>query len=110
MINIKVLIPSKDAESTQTTQYTATGVMAIIDKFTATNHTDTAVQISVNLVNPSGAAADTNVVTKTKILQSNEVYTFPELVGHSIAAGGFISTLASVAAAISIRSSGREVS
>jgi hypothetical protein len=37
-VTVKVLIPAKIAENTQTTQYTAAGVTTIIDKFTATNY------------------------------------------------------------------------
>ena len=33
-VQVKVLIPAKIAESSQTTQYTATNVTTIIDKFT----------------------------------------------------------------------------
>jgi hypothetical protein len=40
----------------------------------------------------------------------NETYTCPELVGHVLEAGGFISTLASAATSLTIRCSGREVS
>jgi hypothetical protein len=41
-VSVKVLVPAKTVENTQVTQYTATGVTAIIDKFTATNFTATA--------------------------------------------------------------------
>ena len=109
-VTVKVLIPSKNAENSQTTQYTATNVTTIIDKFTATNYTLVAAVISVNLVTLAGSATDANVITKTKTLQSLETYTFPEIVGHALAPGGFISTLAGTATAISIRASGREVS
>ena len=37
-VNVKILIPAKIAEATQTTQYTAAGVTTLIDKFTATNY------------------------------------------------------------------------
>ena len=36
-VTIKVLIPAKQAENSQTTQYTAVNCKAIIDKFTITN-------------------------------------------------------------------------
>jgi hypothetical protein len=49
------------------------------------------------------------LVVKTKTLQPSETYTFPEVVGHVLAPSGFISTIASAGAAISIRASGREV-
>ena len=108
-VSVKVLIPAKTAENSQTTQYTAAGVSAIIDKFTATNYSTSAATISVNLVNPSGSAGNDNLIVKTKTLQASETYTFPELVGHVLAPSGFISTIAGTASAINIRASGREV-
>jgi len=109
MVTVKVLVPAKYAENSQTTQYTATGVTAIIDKFTATNISASAATISVNLVTVAGSAGNTNLITKTKTLAASEVYTFPELVGQVLAAGDFISTVAGTASAINIRVSGREV-
>jgi hypothetical protein len=105
----KVLIPAKTAEVTQTTQYTATNVTTIIDKFTATNYDTVARTISVNLVALSGSAGNDNLIVKTKTLQPSETYTFPELVGQVLANGNFISTIASTGAAINIRASGREI-
>ncbi len=109
-VNVKVLIPAKIAENTQTTQYTATNVSTIIDKFTATNYSGSAATLSVNLVTQFDAAGNQNLIVKTKTLQAAETYTFPEIVGHVLAPGGFISTLAGTASAINIRSSGREIS
>lgn len=109
-ITVKVLIPSKIAENSQTTQYTASGVKAIIDKFTATNYSGSAASISVNLVTVSGSAGNENLIVKTKTLQPGETTTFPEIVGFSLNAGDFISTIASAATSINIRASGREVS
>ena len=107
---VKPLIPAKTAENSQTTQYTATNVSAIIDKFTATNFSASAATISVNLVTSGGSAGDSNLITKTKSLQPAESYTFPEVTGHVLASGGFISTIAGTASAINIRASGREIS
>ena len=109
-VTVKVLIPAKTAENAQTTQYTASGVTAIIDKFTATNYSALAATISVNLVNPSGTASNSDLIVKTKTLQAGETYTFPEMVGAALAPSGFISTIAGTASAINIRCSGREVS
>ena len=109
-VNIRVLIPAKIAENTQTTQYTAVNVSTIIDKFTATNYSASAATLSVNLVTQFDAAGNQNLIIKNKTLLPSETYTFPELVGHVLEPGGFISTLASAASAINIRSSGREVS
>jgi hypothetical protein len=108
-VTVKVLIPAKIAENTQTTQYTATGVTAIIDKFTATNYSAAAATISVNLVTAADTAGNQNLITKTKTLQASETYTFPELVGQVLSPSAFISTIAGTATAINIRASGREV-
>ena len=108
-VTVKVLIPAKTAENTQTTQYTATGVTTIIDKFTATNYSGSAATISVNLVTAAGSAGNDNLIVKTKTLQPAETYTFPEIVGAALAPSGFISTIAGTASAINIRSNGREI-
>ena len=108
-VTAKVLVPAQTANNAQSTVYTATGVTAIIDKFTATNYSASAATISVNLVTSGGSAGNDNLIVKTKTLQASETYTFPELVGHALAPGGFISTIAGTASAINIRVSGREV-
>jgi hypothetical protein len=108
-VTVKVLIPAKTAEATQTTQYTATNVTTIIDKLTATNYSASAATISVNLVTAAGSASDSNLITKLKTLQPSEVYTFPEIVGQVLSPSAFISTIAGTASAINIRASGREV-
>jgi hypothetical protein len=108
-VSVKVLVPAKTVENSQTTQYTATGVTAIIDKFTATNFSAVAATISVNLVTAAGSSGNSNLITKTKTLQASEVYTFPELVGQVLGIGDFISTIAGTASAINMRVSGREV-
>ena len=106
---VKNIVPAKTVENTQTTQYTANNVTAIIDKFTATNYSASAATISVNLVTTAGSAGNLNLITKTKTLQPSEVYTFPELVGQVLNPGDFISTIAGTASAINMRVSGREV-
>jgi len=108
-VTVKVLIPAKTAEVTQTTQYTATNVTTILDKFTVTNYSAATATISVNLVTAAGTAGDSNLITKTKSLQPAEVYTFPELVGQVLSPSAFISTIAGTATSINIRASGREV-
>ena len=108
-VTVKVLVSAQTANNVQSTVYTASGVTAIIDKFTATNYSATAATISVNLVTAAGSAGNDNLIVKTKTLQASETYTFPELVGHAIAPSGFISVIAGTASAINIRVSGREV-
>ena len=109
-VSVKVLISAKVAEASQTTQYTATNVSAIVDKFTATNYSSAAATLSVNLVTAFDSAGNQNLIIKAKTLLPSETYTFPELIGQIIAPGGYISTLAGTGSAINIRCSGREVS
>lgn len=108
-VNVVVLIPAKTAENTQTTQYTANGVTTIIDKFTATNFSSGMVNVSVNLAVAGEDTGNSNLIVKARTLQPGETYTFPEIVGHILNSGGFISTLASAAAAVNLRASGREI-
>ncbi len=105
----KVLIPPKQAEASQTTQYTATNVRTIIDKFTVTNTSANNVTLSVNLVNALGSASASNLVMDARTVAPDETYTCPELVGQILEPGQFISTLASAAASLTIRCSGREI-
>jgi hypothetical protein len=108
-VTAKQLIGSKQAESSQTTQYTATNAIAIIDKFTATN-TGTANQtLSVNLVTSGGTAGVANLIVDARAIAPGETYTFPELVGQVLDPGSFISTLSSTATDLTIRASGREI-
>jgi hypothetical protein len=104
------IIPAKNMENAQTTQYVAANVTTIIDKFTATNFSSGMVDVSVNLAAVGGATGNNNLIVKTRTLQPGETYTFPEIVGHVLPSGGFVSTLASAAAAVNLRASGREIS
>ena len=108
-VSIKVLIPAKQAENAQTTQYTAVNCKTIIDKFTATNTTAGNVTINVNLVTSGGSAGVSNLIVDNRSLSPDETYTFPELVGQALEAGGFIPTIASAATSLTIRASGREL-
>lgn len=101
-----VLIGSKDAEITETTQYTADTV-TVIDRFTAFNNSGSTATLTVRLV-PSGGTPDATNALIAKALTAGETYTFPEIVGHYLATGDFISTLSSAATAITIRASGRK--
>lgn len=105
----KVLIPPKQAENAQTTQYTADAVKAIIDKFTVTNTSANNVTISVNLVKSGGTVGADNLVIDARTIAPDETYTCPELVGQVLESGQFISTLASAATSLTIRCSGREI-
>lgn len=106
---VKVLVPPKQMEATQTTQYTATNAKAIIDKATVTN-TDTVNRtFSVNLVTSGGSAGNSNLVIDDRTVVPGETYLCQELVGQALESGSFISTIASAATALTLRVSGREV-
>jgi hypothetical protein len=107
-VTLQALIPAKEAETVQTTQYTALSRAATIDKFTVTNTSAVPASLSVNLVTSGDAVGDDNLILDARAIAAGETYTCPELVGHVIEDGGFISTLAS-AAGLTIRCSGREV-
>lgn len=108
-VTVKTLITAKEAENTQTAQYTAVNCRAIIDKFTATNHSAANATLSVNLIPDLGSAGNDNLIVKQRSIAPGETYTLPELVGQVLDNGAFISTLASAANAITIRASGREI-
>lgn len=108
-VTVKNIIPAKQAEAAQTAQYTALNCKTIIDKFTVTNTTGSNAVLSVNLVVAAGAAADGNLVLKAKTIAPGQTYLCPELVGQTLESGGFISTLAGTAAALTISASGREI-
>ena len=53
-VTVKTLIAPKQAEATQTAQYTAVNCRTIIDKFTATNTSAANATISVNIIQSGG--------------------------------------------------------
>jgi hypothetical protein len=105
----KVFVERKQVEDSQTTQYTATLAKALIDKCTVTNTTGSTATISVHLVASGGSPTSSNLVLSAKSIAPGETYTCPEVVGQMLESGGFISTLASTASALTISVSGREV-
>ena len=106
----KVLVAPKQLESSQTAQYTATNVRAIIDKATVTNTSASNVTLSVNLVTSGGAAGASNLIIDSRTIMPDETYLCPELVGQVLEAGSFISTIAGAATSLTMRVSGREIS
>lgn len=106
---VKNIIPRKFAENVQTAQYTAVDCKTVITKFTATNNSGSAAALSVNIVPNGGTATTSNRVLNTRVIASGECYICPELVGQVLEAGGFISTLAGAASAITISASGSEI-
>lgn len=107
----KSLFSPLQVTNAETTQYTTpAGVRTIIDKFTGTNTSGAPAALTVKLVQSGGAAGAANTIVSAKTLAAGECYTFPEIVGHVLNPGDFLSTLASVTTVITVRASGREVS
>lgn len=108
-VTAKVLLNAKQIENSQTTQYTASGVRAIIDKATVTNTSAANVTLSVNIVPAAGTVGAANLIIKEKTLFPSETYTCPELVGQVLEPSDFVSTLAGAATSLTMRLSGREI-
>ena len=111
-VTVKNIIPGIVVAAGAATQYTVpASTKCIIDKCTVTNTTAaSAATIEINLVVSGDTAGDDNTVISTRAIAPGETYTCPEVVGHVMAAGGFISTFgAGTASALSIMSSGREI-
>lgn len=104
-----VLVPAKQMENAQTTQYTAGNVTTYVDKATFTNTSSSNVTIGVNVVTLAGSPGASNLIINTKTIAPRETYAAPELVGQVLQAGDFISTIASAATSITMRISGREI-
>ena len=109
-ITATVLVAAKTVEATQSTQYTATNVTTIIDKFTVTNYSAVPVTLNVNIVTAGSAPSNSNLIVKARTLAPSATATFSELVGQVLLPNSFISTLASNAASLNMRVSGREIS
>lgn len=109
MITAKPLFEALQAAAGDTVQYTTPGVTkTIVDKFTGTNTTAAAATLTVYITTGAAGAASTTIVS-AKSIAPGETYTFPEIVGHVLAAGDVIRTASGTANAITIRASGREI-
>ena len=106
---VKNIIPRKQAEAAQTTQYTAVNCKTVIDKFTVTNTSAGAVVFYGWLVASGGAAGNSNAIIFNKSIAVGETYGCPEMVGQSLESGGFIVTEAGAATSLTISATGREL-
>ncbi len=107
-VTVKCLVEAAQAPSSQTTVYTApSGTRVIIDKFHG-YCPSAGVSLTVNLVANAGSAGASNIQV-VKTFAAGEAYSFPEIIGHYLNAGAFISIVASSAATVVYRISGREI-
>jgi hypothetical protein len=107
-VTAKPLVGSGYAASSETTIYTSTGARTILDKFTVYNSDTAPITYVVKLV-PVGGTAGASHVIVSKVVAPSETYTLPEVIGHVLEPGGFISEVASTASKLVRRVSGREV-
>lgn len=108
-ITTRPLYTAQYLPNADTTLYTAgTGTRAILDKCTAYNSDAASQTVAFNIVPSGGSVGAANKIV-SKTLTAGETYTFPEVVGHVLEAGGFLSGIAGVASKIVVRVSGREV-
>lgn len=103
------LVPAKQAENAQTTQYISSNCTTIIDKATITNTTTGIVTFSANVVTVAGAAGAANLVVNLRQIAPKETYALPELVGQVLQPGDFLSTIAGAATSLTLRVSGRQI-
>ena len=109
-VTLKLLVPPKQLENSATTQYTAQGVKAIIDKATVTNTSASNVTLTAYLVNLGGSAGNSNMIIDAKTIVPDETNLCPELVGQVLEPGQTLVTLAGAATSLTMRVSGREIS
>jgi len=84
--------------------YVSDGCITAIDKITATNEGATVATATVQLLSPDG----TQTVSFTKSLAPGTTWSFPDVVGHTINAGGKMNVISPTANAVKFRASGRK--
>lgn len=102
-VNVARLIGPKQLENALTTQYTAPGsgnVQVRVDKASFTNTTGGAQTIDLYLTASGGGAAAADQVTKSKTILPGQTWNCPDIVGHVLSSGDFLSTNCSAAASI----------
>ena len=106
---VRTLAECVQVAAADTAYYTTpASTRTIIDKMTATNTTAGTLTLTVNLVASGGSVGASNTVISAQAIAAGATYTCPEVVGHFLNPGDFISAKASAATSITLRISGRE--
>lgn len=84
--------------------YTSDQCTTAIDKITCTNEAAAVATATVRLLSPDGA----QIQSFSKAIQPGASWPFPDVVGHTLAAGGKLTVLCPTANAIKARASGRK--
>lgn len=103
------LVAPQLVTNAQTTVYTSTGLKTRIDKMSFTNTTGSAATITVNLVPSAGAAASSNTITSAKSVNAGETWNCPDVVGHVLKSGDFISILGGTNNALTVMAAGVQI-
>lgn len=69
---------------------------------TVTNDAAVAKWISFHLVPSGGAAGDTNLILNAKVIGNKGSYTLPELIGHVLDPGDFLSSITETADTLTV--------
>ncbi len=106
----KALINSKFAADSQQTEYTVPGsTTAIIDKFTATNNDGGAQTITIHIIPSGGSRGTSNLIIKELSIAAGATDVIDEIANQILETGDIINVVVSLASAVIIRCSGREV-
>lgn len=106
----KHAIQAKYIESSQTTQYTASNVIARIDNITISNPTALSATFSLSIVPSGGSVSASNTIYTTKTVLAGEVFLCSGLWGKILNSGEFISAIAGTSSALVIDASVTEIS
>ena len=110
-VRVNALFETAQIPNANTVLYTApANTRTIIDKMTVTNTTGGALTVTVFLVPSGGAANAGTTVISAQSVASNSTILCSEVVGHILNPGDAIVAIASAAASLTGRASGREVS
>jgi hypothetical protein len=106
----KCLYETQSIPAAETSMYPApANTRTIIDKHTLTNTTGAAITATVRLIPSGQTAAGGFAIMSAVSIAAGVSYTCPEIVGHVLNPGDFISILPSAVGLVG-RASGREVS
>lgn len=103
-----VLFQTVAVPASETSVYTQTngaGTSVIVDKLTGVNTDAAAINVTVKVVQSGGTAGAGHVLVDDRPMLPGESYGFPEIVGHKLNPGDFISILPS-ATGLNMRGSG----
>lgn len=104
----RAIIQPKFASTSMTAEYTAAEGRVIIDKFTATNVSAGAAQVTIHVVPVAGSVASSNQIV-SQVIASGETASINGLMGHVLETQSSIRCTASASSALVLYASGRVI-